>query len=113
MGVGPQTSKWINSSGLEALKSDLSKGNWCILPLRQCLQCVLESMIGRIQDASTEESALVRTLLLGCPSLWCHNSQLLTLFTWKPIGKQEGWADWRDGETEVEGKAVGLRKFLE
>ena len=87
MGVGPQTSEWINSSGLEALKSDLSKGNWCIFPLRQCLQCVTDSVIGKIQDASTEESALVSTLLMGCPSLWCHNNQLLTLFTCKAVGK--------------------------
>ena len=93
MGAGPQTSEWINSSGLEALKSYLSKGNWCILPLRQCLQCVTESVIGKKQDASIEESALVSTLLLRCPSLWCHNSQLLTLFTCKPIGKQEDWPD--------------------
>ena len=65
VGAGPQTSEWINSSGLEALKLDLSKGNWCILPLRKCLQCVTESVIGKIQDASTEESALVSILLLG------------------------------------------------
>ena len=51
VGAEPQTSEWINSSGLEALKSDLSKGNWCIFPLRQCLQCVTESLIGKIQDA--------------------------------------------------------------
>ena len=54
VGAGPQPSEWINSRGLEALKPNLSIDNWCILPLRQCLQCVTESVIGKIQDASTE-----------------------------------------------------------
>ena len=83
MGARPQTSKWINSSGLQALKSYLSKENWCIFPLRQCLQWVIESPIGKIHDTSTEDSVVLSTLLLGCPKLWCHSSHLLTLFTWK------------------------------
>ena len=113
MGAGLQTSEWINSRALEALKPDLSKDNWCILPLRQCLQCVIESLIGKIQDASTEDSAVVRTLLLGCPSLWCHINHLLTLFTCKAVGKQESWADWEGCDSEVDWKTVGLRKFFE
>lgn len=84
--AGPHTLEWINSSGLEAWKSDLGKQNWCILPLRQCLQWDTTPSLGEVQNTSIEDSVVLSTLLLGCPYLWCHKSHLLDLFIWKTEG---------------------------
>ena len=102
IGAGLQTSEWTNSRGLEAWKSDVGKGNWCILPLRQCIQWDTIPSLGRGKNTSIEESAVLSTLLLGWPNLWCHKSHLFDLFTWKIED------DWNCGKDEVYDDAVGL-----
>ena len=93
-GAGPQTSECINSRGFKAWKLEIGKENWCILPLKQCLQWEKLLLLFEIQTLSTEEKATSRTLSLGCPNLWCHSNHLFCLFTWKLDGKRataEGW----------------------
>ena len=57
MGAGPYTSKGINSRGLEAGKSEVLKGSWCIFSFKQCLQWVTVSLLFKVQDTSMEDSA--------------------------------------------------------
>ena len=87
-GVGHHTSLWTSSRGSEPTKSDLLKGNWCILPLRQCLQWLSEADTGLLQKSKVgrEDSVVLSTLSLGWPSLWCHSSHFLCDFcTWKDV----------------------------
>ena len=55
MGAGPYTSKGINSRGLEAWKSEVLKGSWCIFSFKQCLQWVTVSLLFKVQDTSMED----------------------------------------------------------
>ena len=50
--AGPQTSLWTSSRGLEATKSNLLNDNWCILPIRQCLQWLTEPKIVLLQTSA-------------------------------------------------------------
>ena len=62
IGAGLQTSEWTNSRGLEAWKSNVGKGDSCILPLRQCIQWDKIPSLGKGQNTSIEESAVLSTL---------------------------------------------------
>ena len=115
IGAGPHTSLWTSSKGLEATKSDLLKGNWCILPLRQCLQWLSKSKTVLLQTSRKEReesNALLSTLLLGWPSLWCHSNHLCDFCTLKDAEYElcccEEGLNYVE---EVEGGRVLLKSF--
>ena len=68
----------------------------------QCLQWENPSSLLEVHKASIEDSATSSTLLLGCPNLWCHNNQLLPLFTWKTEGEWVKVEEWFNCEGDSE-----------
>ena len=88
-GAGPQTSECTNSRGFEAWKVEIGNENWCILPLKQCLQWGSPLSLCDGQEIFKEDKATSRTLLLGWPILWCHKDQLFALFAGKAAGKRD------------------------
>ena len=74
----------MSSRGDLDWKFDFTKGSWCILPLRQCLQCeVTEEVHLNTSECSSTEIAECETLSVGWPSLWCHRKHLFDLLMLK------------------------------
>ena len=72
IGAGPHKSAWTKANGVVEILLEIGNGSWCILPARQCLQC-----IEVIEELHCKEgNKLERTLLLGWPNLECHNYHL-------------------------------------
>ena len=114
--AGPQTLECTNSRGFEAWKVETGNENWCIFPLKQCWQWASPLSLCDGQEMFKEDKATSRILLLGWPILWCHNNQLLALFTVKVVRNENlvemGFCIEDDSELTC-GCGRELMKFLE
>jgi hypothetical protein len=86
--TGPQMLVWTSSKGLDARESERWVGNLCLLASWQEEQ-IVEQTVSLFFPQETLQLCITRVtmLMVVWPSLWCHNSTLLStrhkLWEWK------------------------------